>query len=83
MTEFTPPVSERKTDELIEIVSSGKDHWNEEAIRQSKQELVKRNISQKEQERVIEKWEKEAETYLAQEKKRLKKTKLRVIKFEK
>ncbi|WP_108869396.1 hypothetical protein [Aquimarina aquimarini] len=75
MTEFTPPISERKTEELIEIVYSGKDHWNEEAIRQSKQELAKRNISQKEQDRVIAKWEKETEKHLAQEKKRLEKNK--------
>lgn len=71
MTEFTPPISERKTEELIEIIYSGTDHWNEEAIRQSKRELAKRNISQKEQDKVITKWEQETEKYLAQEKKRL------------
>ncbi len=66
MTEFTPPISERKTEELIEIVYSGKDHWNEEAIRQSKLELEKRNVSKKEQEKVITKWEKETDEYFAE-----------------
>ncbi|MEW7281204.1 hypothetical protein ABW636_21625 [Aquimarina sp. 2201CG1-2-11] len=66
MTEFIPPISERKTKELIEIIYLGKDHWNEEAIRQSKQELKKRNVSEKEQEEIIIKWEKEAEEYFVE-----------------
>ncbi|MBQ4804531.1 hypothetical protein J8L88_16845 [Aquimarina sp. MMG015] len=66
MTEFTPPISERKTEELIEIVYSGKEHWNEKAIRQSKLELEKRNVSKKEQEKVISKWEKEADDYIVE-----------------
>ena len=66
MTEFTPPISERKTEELIEIVFSGKDHWDEEAISQSKLELEKRNISKKEQKKVIAKWEKETKEYFAE-----------------
>lgn len=71
MTEFNPPISERKTEELIEIIYSGKGHWNEEAIRQSEQELTKRNISEKERDRVILKWKKEADDYFSELEKNL------------
>ncbi|MCK8520409.1 hypothetical protein M0D21_02455 [Aquimarina sp. D1M17] len=66
MIEFSPPISERTTQELVEIVYLGKDHWNEEAIRQSKLELKKRNVSKKEQEKLIAKWEKEANEYFTE-----------------
>ena len=75
MTEFTPPISERKTEELIEIVYLGKDHWNEEAISQSIKELDRRNISKNEQEKLISKWNKQTDEYLAEENKRLQKNK--------
>ena len=52
MTEFNPPISERNTEELIEIVHHG--GWQLEATRQAKEELLKRNISIQEQEKFIE-----------------------------
>ena len=57
MTEFKPSISERNTDELIEIANStGK--WKPEAISQAKFELNKRNISQEKQNETINKWRK-------------------------
>ncbi len=66
MTEFTPPISERKTEELIKIIYLGKDHWNEEVIKQSERELKKRNVSKKTQEKCIAKWEKETDEYFTE-----------------
>ena len=75
MTEFQPPISERETEELIEIAHSSTDNWQKEAINQAKDELLKRNITQAQQNEVIEKWEKEAEEYFENEIERLKKNK--------
>lgn len=85
MTEFTPPISERKTEELIENVYSGKDHWSQEAIRQSNLELKKRNVSKKEQGKVIAMWKKKTDEYFNELDNTLKKnqfesyTKLRML----
>ncbi len=67
MTEFNPPISERETEELIGIANSSTENWQQEAITQAKNELVKRNITQKEQNEVIEKWDKELEEYFINE----------------
>jgi len=56
MAEFNPPISERDTEELIEIVNSGQDNWQKEAIDKARRELIKRNVSQEEQEKIIANW---------------------------
>ena len=62
MTKFNPPISDRETEELIEIANcTDIDIWQREATSQAKNELLKRNISQEEQNKVIEKWNIEAE----------------------
>jgi len=75
MIEFQPPISERETEELIEIAHSSTDHWQKEAINQAKDELVKRNITQAQQNEVIEKWKKEEKDYFEKEIERLEKNK--------
>ncbi|WP_194766311.1 hypothetical protein [Tamlana sp. I1] len=57
MSEYNPPISERETLELIEIANCNDENiWQREATLQAKNELVKRDISQEEQNQVIEKW---------------------------
>ncbi|SEA75478.1 hypothetical protein [Psychroflexus halocasei] len=75
MTEFNPPISERETEELIEIAHSSTEHWKLDAINQAKKELIRRNVTQKEQNEVIEKWKKEADEYFKNEADRLEKNK--------
>ena len=75
MTEFNPPFSERETEELIEIAHSSTDHWQEEAISQAKKELVKRNITQKEQNQVIKNWNEESKVDFKKEIEKLERNK--------
>ena len=75
MTKFTPPISTYNTEELIGIIYSEKGAWVEDAKNQAKQELIKRNVSQKEQEKVVLKWEKETTKHLADLDNQLKKNK--------
>ena len=76
MTEFKPPMSERETEELIEIANCTDENiWQREATLQAKKELIKRNISQEQQNEVIERWNKEVEEYLKKEAERLEKNK--------
>ena len=49
MAEYRPKISERLTDELIEIANASTEVWQQDAIDQAKIELVKRNISEKQQ----------------------------------
>ncbi len=49
MAEYRPKISERLTDELIEIANTSTEVWQQDAIDQAKIELVKRNISEKQQ----------------------------------
>lgn len=44
MEEFTPPIKERNTDELLEIVAFEKD-WNPKAVLLAKNELNNRNVA--------------------------------------
>ncbi|MFD0837266.1 hypothetical protein ACFQ0I_15915 [Mariniflexile aquimaris] len=77
MTEYNPPISERETEELIEIANCNDENiWQREATLQAKKELVKRNISQEEQNEVIEKWDKILEEKLKEEAARLEKNKI-------
>ena len=65
MTQFTPPISDRETEELIEIANCTDENiWQREATVQAKKELIKRNISQEQQNKTIENWNIEAEKYL-------------------
>jgi hypothetical protein len=75
MTEFTPPFSERSIEELVEIANSSEKVWQKEAINQAKKELVKRGITQREQDIIIEKWNLEAEEFFKIELERLEKNK--------
>lgn len=52
---FTPPIPERKTDELVRIAHHPAD-WNPLAVEQAKEELVRRNISLEYQLTEVEKW---------------------------
>ena len=49
MSEYYPKISERQTDELIEIANSSTEVWQQDAINQAKFELIKRNITEKQQ----------------------------------
>lgn len=49
MAEYRPKISESLTDELIEIANSSTEVWQRDAIDQAKIELVKRKISEKQQ----------------------------------
>ena len=73
MTKFNPPISKRETEELIQIAYSSTEHWQQEAINQAKQELIKRNVTQEQQNEIIAKWNKEADKYLKEETDRLEK----------
>ena len=74
MTEFKPPISERETEALIEIANCNDENsWQREATLQAKQELIKRNVSQKAQNEVIERWNKKAELLFKKEAIRLEK----------
>lgn len=76
MTEFKPPISDRETEELIEIANCTDENiWQREATLQAKKELIKRNISQEQQNEVIEIWKKEADEYFKKEAERLEKNK--------
>lgn len=75
MTEFNPPISKRETEELIEIAHSSTEHWQLDAINQAKKELIRRNITPKEQNEVIENWKKEADECFKNEEERLEKNK--------
>jgi hypothetical protein len=47
MSNFRPDIYKRSTEELLEIISS-KDEWNPEAVKQAKEELRKREVSDNE-----------------------------------
>ncbi|MFI1770190.1 hypothetical protein [Thalassobellus citreus] len=75
-SEFTPPISDRETEELIEIAYCNDENiWQREATVQAKKELIKRNISQEQQNEIIKKWNIEAEKHLKEEAERLEKNK--------
>lgn len=63
MPEYYPKISERQTDELIEIVNSTTDFWQQDAIDQAKIELIKRNITEKQQDHFFDKKAEEIDDY--------------------
>lgn len=71
MTEFSPQISKRETDELIGIANSSTEHWQQNAIVQARNELAKRGITQEKQIKVIQKWNKKIKKSLEKEAQRL------------
>lgn len=63
ITKFIPPIEDKDTDELIAMAHSSTEHWQEEAIKQAKEELIRRNISEEYQNKVISEWEEEARKF--------------------
>jgi hypothetical protein len=61
MSEFLPPIKDRSTDELLNIVGNP-DGWNKKAVNLAKNELIQRNIPTKKV---------ETASYLIQKRKRL------------
>ena len=76
MTEFIPPIKNRETIELIEIANCTDENiWQREATRQAKAELIKRGISQEDQNKIIEEWQVELDKLLIVEAERLEQNK--------
>ena len=71
MIEFNPPISKRETVELIEIKYSSTDDWSQDAINQAKAELIKRKIPQREQDKLVNEWDKQYNEYVKVEQLRL------------
>jgi len=46
MTDFTPPIKERKTEELLEIIGTP-ENWNPKAIKLAESELRDRKVDKK------------------------------------
>jgi len=63
MIEYYPPIPDRDTEDLVVIANGTTVQWQQEAIDQAKDELIKRNVSREEQDRMLEIWEKECEQY--------------------
>lgn len=63
MIEYYPPISSRDTEELVGIANGTTVEWQQEAIDQAKDELIKRKVSREEQDRMLEIWEQEFEQY--------------------
>ena len=63
MSEFHPKISERETDELIEIANSSNNVWKQDAINQAKVELAKRKITEEQQNHFFEKKSEEIDGY--------------------
>ena len=69
MTEYNPPISSRDTEELIAIANGTTDNWQQDAINQAINELKKRNITIKYQNKILDQRKKETEKlYLAYQK---------------
>ena len=54
MKKYYPPIQERTDDELISIAHSNTNEWQTEAIMQAQEELLKRNITDEEQQRKLQ-----------------------------
>ena len=63
MSEYYPKISERQTDELIEIANSSTEVWQQEVINQAKFQLIKSNITEKQQDDFFEKKAEEVNDY--------------------
>ncbi len=65
---FTPPISERETDELVFIANDEEGNWHKEAIIQAKNELYKRGITEKQQKEKVNSLREKYEEYVRIEK---------------
>ncbi len=54
MEQYSPPIKERETDELISIAHSNENLWQRDAIKQAKRELLRRGVSEDYQNKVLE-----------------------------
>lgn len=75
MEKFHPPFSERSIEELVHIAHSTTEHWKKDAIFQAKQELIRRNIFEEEQEMILNSWVEEAYQDFLLEQERLERNK--------
>jgi hypothetical protein len=56
MTKYFPPIRDRLTEELIEIANCKDENiWQKEATNQAQKELIRRNVSQEQQQIIISK----------------------------
>jgi TPP-dependent pyruvate/acetoin dehydrogenase alpha subunit len=67
MSEYRPKIAKRQTDEVIEIANSSTEVWQQEAIDQAKSELIKRNITEKQQDAYFEQKVREIDDYYENE----------------
>ena len=67
MSEYRPKISERLADELIEIANSSTEFWQQDAINQAKIELIKRNVTEKDQDDFFDQKAEEKEEYFKNE----------------
>jgi hypothetical protein len=63
MSDYYPKIAERQTDELIKIANSSTEVWQQDAINQAKFELIKRNITEKQQDDFFEEKAEEINDY--------------------
>lgn len=63
--EFDPPIESRRTEELVGIIHYPED-WNPDAVKQATDELINREISENEQEKIAKKLKDELDKYNAQ-----------------
>ena len=57
MTEYNPPISTRETYDLIAIANSTTFDWEQDAIDQAKNELLKRGVTIEYQKEILSQWE--------------------------
>lgn len=82
MIQYHPPFSERTLEELI-LIANCKDEnlWQKEATLQAKEELIKREISSKQQLEILNDWDEEAKAELQKHKEWLKNNEFESYKF--
>jgi hypothetical protein len=65
---FSPPISERETDELIGMANNIPDgYWHEDAVQQARQELEQRKVSAEYEYRLLDRWRQSAEKWKQKE----------------
>lgn len=52
---YDPPIESRDTDELIGIANSNDIYWQQEAREQAREELIRRNVPEEYEEKLLEK----------------------------
>ena len=54
--EYDPPIAERSTEELIAMAHGTTEEWQQEVISQARAELIRREITPEQQEKVLRAW---------------------------